>query len=87
MKNALYFMLKALFVLKIFTIFSWLFDHVGKRFDKKANVDFKIYDVTDCVTNSYNTHIAQISRSKDNQATEFGQLIKNNRSNFHPQKS
>ena len=42
MKNALYFMLKALFILKIFTIFSWLFDHVGKRFDKKANVDFKI---------------------------------------------
>ena len=29
-KNAFYFMLKALFVLKIFTFLSWLFGHVGK---------------------------------------------------------
>ena len=30
MKNALYFILKALFVLKIFKFLSWLFGHVGK---------------------------------------------------------
>ena len=30
MKNAFYLILKALFVLKIFKILSWLFGHVGK---------------------------------------------------------
>ena len=30
MKNAFYFILKALFVLKIFKFSSWLFGHVGK---------------------------------------------------------
>ena len=32
------------------------FGHVGKRFEKKAKVNFKIYDVTDCTTNNYNPH-------------------------------
>ena len=49
-KNAFYFTLKALFVLEIFL--SRLFSHVEKRFDKKAKVNFKIYDVTDWTTNS-----------------------------------
>ena len=30
MKNAFYFTLKALFVLKIFKFFSWIFEHVEK---------------------------------------------------------
>ena len=47
MKNAFYFMLIALFVLKVFTFLSRLFGYVEKRFDKKAMVNFKIYDVTD----------------------------------------
>ena len=47
MKNASYFMLKAFFVLEIFPFFSWLFGYVGKRIDKKAKHNFKIYDVTD----------------------------------------
>ena len=58
-KNAFYFILKALFVLKIFTFFSRLFGHVGKFLDKKTKVDFKIYDVTDWAANHYNTHIVQ----------------------------
>ena len=29
---------------------------------KKINVNFKFYDVKTCLTNSYNTHIAQYSR-------------------------
>ena len=33
MKNAFYFILKALFVLKIFKFLSRLFGHVGKRLD------------------------------------------------------
>ena len=31
MRNAFYFILKTLFVLKIFTFLSWLFGHVGKK--------------------------------------------------------
>ena len=55
MKNAFYFILKALFVLKIFKFLSWLFGHVGKRPDWKDEVNFKIYDVTTWLTNNYNT--------------------------------
>ena len=33
MKNAFYFILKAFYVLKIFTVLSWVFGHVKKRLD------------------------------------------------------
>ena len=52
-------MSKALFVLKIFTFLSLLFGNVAKRIDKKVKVNFKFYDATVWLTNSYNTHIAQ----------------------------
>ena len=54
MKNAFYFMLNALFILEIFTFFL-----SRKTVDKKAIVNFKIYDVTDWTTNNYNTHVTQ----------------------------
>ena len=57
MKNTSYFILKALFVYKIFKFLSDVFGHVGKRVHKKAKVDPKIY--TTWTTNNYNTHIAQ----------------------------
>ena len=41
MKNAFYIMLKAPFALKIFK--SWLFGHAGKRLQKKAKVNFLIF--------------------------------------------
>ena len=59
MKNAFYFMSKALFVLKKFKFLSWLFGHVAKRLDKKDKVIFKFYDVTAWLKNNCNTHIAQ----------------------------
>ena len=59
MKNAFYFTSKALFVLKIFRFLSSLLGHVPKRLDKKDKVNFKFYDVTEWLTNNYNTHIAQ----------------------------
>ena len=46
MQNHFNFMLKALFVLKIFNFLSWLFGHVGKWLDKKPKVNPKMYDVT-----------------------------------------
>ena len=38
MKNAYYFMLKAPFVLDIFTFLSWLYCYSEKQYDKKAEV-------------------------------------------------
>ena len=82
-KNAFYFTLKALFVLKIFIFLSQLFGHVEKRKDK---VNFKIYDVT-----AYETiviHILRyISRCKDNQTEIFGQLIEYNMINIFLEKT
>ena len=44
MKNTSYFILKGLFVLKIFKFLPCLFGHVAKRLDEKDMVDFKFYD-------------------------------------------
>ena len=39
---------------------NWrLFGYVEKRLDKKARVNFKMYDVTCWTTNNYNIYIAQ----------------------------
>ena len=46
MKNAFYFTSKALFVLKIFKILSWLFGHVSKLPDQKNVANFEFYDVS-----------------------------------------
>ena len=59
MKNAFYFMLKALFLAEIFTFLSGPFGYVEKRLDKKAMVNFKMYGFTEWTRNNYNTHIAQ----------------------------
>ena len=87
MKNAFYFTLKALFVLKIFNFLSLVFGYVGKRFDLKDKVNFKIYGVTTWLTINCYTLIAQyISRSKGNQAMKFGQLLENNMKNIFSDK-
>ena len=59
MKNTFSSLLKALFVLKKLQFLSSLFGCVEKRLDKKANVNFKIHDITDWTANNYNTYIAQ----------------------------
>ena len=41
MKNAFYFTLKAVVVLKIFKFLSWSFSLVEKRLDEKDKVNFK----------------------------------------------
>ena len=64
MKNAFYFMLKTFFVLVIFLLLSLVFGYLKKRLDKKAIVNFKIYDVTDWTTNNDNTHIIQCLREE-----------------------
>ena len=59
MKSALYFMLKTLFALKIFTFLYWVFSYLEKQLDKKEKFNFRIYGVTDWTTNDYNKHINQ----------------------------
>ena len=58
-KNAFYFILKDLcsWDIKIFVLI--FFGHVGKRLDKKAKVNFEIYDTIYLEINNYNSHIAQ----------------------------
>ena len=54
-----YFIIKTIFVLKIFKFLSKLFGHVEKAADQKDKVNFKIHDVRAYLTNSCNTYIAQ----------------------------
>ena len=58
MKNAFCFILKALFVLKIFKILSWLFVHL----EKTIRLERQGYDVTTWLTNNCNTHTDQYLR-------------------------
>ena len=59
MKNAFYFILKALFVLKIFKFLSWLFGHLEKTPWLESKVIFEMYDATAWLTKNCNTHIPQ----------------------------
>ena len=65
MKNTFYFILKALFVLKVFKFVFRLFGHVEKRLDKKARVNLKIYYVTTWKTNNY-TYCPRSQEVKEN---------------------
>ena len=58
MQNAFYFMLKAVFVLKKSFFFSEFLDNVGKWIDKKAQINFKIYDLTNWTTVVYNLWVS-----------------------------
>ena len=58
MNNAFNFILKALFALFI-NFYPDFFGCVGKRLDKKVNINFKINDVTKWNTNNYNKHIVR----------------------------
>ena len=56
MKNAFYFILKALLFLRYFN-FSSEFLICRKAVCKKTKVNIKVYDVTDWITDDYDTHI------------------------------
>ena len=58
-KYALYFTLKALFILKISKFLYSLFGHTQKCLDYKDKVNFKLYEVTTWLTKNYTTHFAQ----------------------------
>ena len=58
-------------------------DHIWKRLDYKTKVNFKIYDSTDWIIHL----LSNISISKDNQTTKFGELIEYNMINIFLEKS
>ena len=81
MKNASYFMLKALFVLDIFTFLYWLFGYVEKRLDKEAMTSQTGQQLIAI-------HILRnIPRNEGNQTMKFGQLIEYNMRNIFLEKS
>ena len=62
MKNAIYFFLNALFVLKIFKVLSWCHHFLvmqKKRLDYIVKINYKIHDVPTWLVNSWNRNIAQ----------------------------
>ena len=59
MKNAFYFILKALFVLKIFKFCLDVLGMYEKQLDLKDKFNFKVYDATAWLTKNCITHITQ----------------------------
>ena len=86
MKNAFYYTLKALLVLKIFKFLYSPFGNVEKRLDWKDQVNFRIYDVRTWLPIVIHILI-NISSSKANQAMKFVQLIEYNLRNIFCEKS
>ena len=65
---------------------TWLFGHAEKRLDKKAMVNFEIYDATGWTTIIIHM-LSNNSRSKGNQTMKFGHLIEHNMRKFFLKKS
>ena len=82
MKNAFYFTLKTLFVLKIFKFLSRLFSLVEKCRDLKVTDNSKIYDVTTRAQTIVIHVFPNNSRSEGNQIIKFGQLIEYDTTNI-----
>ena len=51
--------ISSLFTFEIYMFFVLTFGYVGKLVDKKAMVNFKIYEVTDWTRNNCNTNVSQ----------------------------
>ena len=77
MKNDFYFNLKALFVPKIFTLFSWVFDHIEKEY-AWIERHFKITHVPTWWTVTIHI-LLMMSWIKGNQTMKFCKLIEYNR--------
>ena len=87
MKNAFYFILKAIFVLKIFKCLSWLSAHAEKRLDWKIRLISKFL-ASQPGKQAISIHILpSISKSKGNQTMKFGQLVEHHMRNILLEKS
>ena len=88
MKNVFYFIVKALFVLKIFNFFSRHFGHIGKKTDliRKIRLFSKFMTSQPCLQAIAIYMLPNISQSKGNETGKFGQLIEHNLRNIFLQK-
>ena len=86
MKNAFYFILKALFIFKIFKLLSLFFGCVEKWLNWKDKLNFEIGDVTAWITIPIQI-LLNITQVKSNHAIKFGQLIEYRKVNILLQKS
>ena len=87
MKNAFYFILKALFVLKIFNFLSWLYGNVKNSLIRKIILISK-FMTSQPVWQRITIHILyNILQSKSNQTMKSGQILKYNKENIFLQKS
>ena len=78
-EKCLYFILKALFALDIFTFFSSCFRYAEKWLEKKAKVITSKFMTSQTEQQIITIHILpNISRSQGNQTTTFGQLTEYN---------
>ena len=75
MKNAFYFTLKALFVLKIFKFLAWLFGHVKNGLIRKIRLISKLMTSQPGKQTIAISISPNILVSKGNQIIKFGQVI------------
>ena len=87
MKNAFYFTLKALFVLKIFKFLSSSFGHVEKWLDQKDKVNFKFMTSQPGKETIAIHTLPDISIIEENQTMKLGQLIEYDMRNTFLEKS
>ena len=73
MNNAFYSILKAFFVLEIFTFLSDSFGYEGKRLDKKTKVNFTKMSQTGTQTITINI-LPDISKNNGNEIMKLGHL-------------
>ena len=77
-----YFILKALFVLKIFKFFTRPFGNEEKGLDQNHKINFKIHDLTPGLQTIVIYILPNISQNKGNQTMKFGQLTECNERNI-----
>ena len=74
-KNVFNFILKAIFVLTIFELISWIFGHAGKRLKKNLRLISKFITSQEGKQIIAIHILPNISNSKDNQTKKFSNLI------------
>ena len=79
--------IKSSFCSQDIQVFVLTFWSCSKMVDNKDQVNSKFYDVTPWLTNNYTYTWPNISKSKDNQAMKFSQLIECNVRNIFLEKS
>ena len=82
-KNAFYFILKSLSILKIFKFLSWHFGHVWKTtLLNRLSLTSKFMTLQPCFQTIPGLILPNISQSRGSQTMKFGQLTEYNKTNI-----